>query len=158
MALDILILVVIGAALIIGAMRGAISQIGSVVGIVASIAAARLFGEHVARFFAGGEAPGALDYAAGYTVVFLSVYVLAWVIVRLFRKVVHGVHLGIIDRIGGAFIKMFVWGMILSLALNLYLLIKGDEHCLDHPKKPWRAMIVRLAPTTLGFLKHELND
>ena len=158
MALDILILVVIGAAVILGFIRGAVGQLAMIVGIVAGIVAARLFGGRVGLFFAGGEAPDGLDYAAGYAVVFVVAYLLGWVVVKVFRKAVHGAHLGIFDRVAGAVLKGAVWALVLSLALNIYLLVKGNSHELDHPKKPWRAMIVRFAPATLGFLQHELKD
>ena len=157
MALDILIIVVVGAALVMGAIRGAIAQIGSLAGLVLGIISARLFGTKIALFFSGGAAPGAIEYAGGYVVAFLVVYLLAWLIVRLFRKVVHSAHLGIFDRIAGAVIKGFIWALALSLCLNIYLLIAGDSHEFDNPKKPWRAMIVRLAPATLGFLHHEMG-
>ena len=158
MAVDILIIVAIAAGLVIGFVRGAIGQIALIVGVVAGIVAARLFGDNIARFFAGGDAMSGLEATAGYAVAFIAAYLLAWIVVKVFRKTVHAVHLGILDRIAGALVKGFIWTLALSLVFNIYLLIKGNQHELDHPKKPWRAMVVRLAPATLGFLNHELGN
>lgn len=158
MALDILIIIVIAGGLILGFIRGAIGQIALIAGIVAGIAAARIFGERIACFFALGADPSAFDYCAGYAVAFVGAYILAWVIVKVFRKTVHAAHLGVFDRIAGAIIKAFIWTFALSIVLNLYLLIKGNQHELDNPAKPWRAMVVRLAPSTLGFLNKEISQ
>lgn len=152
MVLDILILVVIGSGLVIGYLRGAVAQLAVVVGVVAGIIVARLYGGRVTLFFAGGEAPSALDYAAGYAVAFIAAYLLGWVIVKLFNKVLHKAGLGIFNRIAGAVFKAAIFALVLSIFLNIYLLIAGNTHELDHPKKPWRAMIVRFAPAALGYL------
>ena len=158
MALDILIIAVIAGGAIIGFIRGAVSQVAMIAGIIAGIVAARLFGHHVAQFFAGEGSPDGIDCAIGYSVVFIGAYILAWIIVKVFRKTIHAAHLGIFDRVAGALIKGFVWTLALSIVLNVYLLVKDNRHELDHPKKPWRALVVRLAPATLGFLQHELKD
>ena len=157
MALDILILVVIGAALVIGFIRGAISQLALIAGVVAGIAAARIFGDRIARFFADDGVPSAIEAAAGCAIAFIAAYLLAWVIVKIFRKTVHAVHLGIFDRIAGALVKAFVWALVLSIALNIYLMVKGNGAAIDSAGKPWRETIVRLAPATLGFIDRELN-
>ena len=154
MSLDILIFVVLGAAAIFGAIRGAIAQIASIVGLVAGIVSARLFGMRIADFFAGSEAPGAIDCISGHIVAFVAAYLLGWVIVRVFRKVVHAAKLGIIDRILGAVLKVFIWSLVLSLAFNVYLIIKDNGHALDAPGKPWRTLIIRVAPATLGYIQH----
>lgn len=157
MALDILISAVVVVGAVLGFWRGMICQIGQLLAVLIGIVVARIFGEAVARFFAGTGSPEMLDYAAGYTVVFLGAYLLTWVIARVLRKVINAVHLGIVDRLAGAVFKAALWTFMLSLALNLYLIIKGNSHELDHPKKPWRAMVVRFAPATLGFLSDEVK-
>lgn len=157
MVLDIFILVSTVAVFIFGFVKGAIGQLSMIAGFIAGIVASRLFGESLARFFTGTDSPGMLETAAVYAIVFILAYLLAWVIVRVFRKTVHAASLGFVDRLAGAVIKTFVWLMIVSLAMNLYLIVKGNEHEIEAPGKPWRAMIVRLAPATLGFLKNELS-
>lgn len=156
MALDILIWVVVGAGLIIGFFKGIVGQVGLIVGVVAGIVAARIFGDDVARYFAGGNSPDMVDYVCGYVVVFLGAYFLSSLIARLLRRTARAVHLGIIDRICGALFKAILWTFMLSLVFNLYLIVRGNEHALDSPGKPWRQAVVKFAPATLGYLRHNL--
>lgn len=161
MALDILILVVILAGALLGFSRGIIGQAGQLAAVAAGCICSRLFGDAVARFFAGESSPEMLDYVAGYAVAFIAAYLLTWVIARVLRKVVSTVRLGIVDRLAGAVFKAALWTLMLSLALNLYLLVRGDSHLLDHPEKPWRMAVIKFAPAALGYLNdltHLHND
>ena len=158
MALDIIIWVVIGVAALLGYRRGMVGQIGQLLALLVGVLAARMFGDNVARFIAGASAPDMIDYVAAYGVVFIAAYLLTWTVARVLRKVIRAVSLGIVDRLCGALFKACLWTLALSLVLNLYLIVKGNSHELDHPRKPWRAMVVRFAPATLGFLSDELKS
>ena len=118
-AIDILILVVVGVAVIMGFTRGIIGQVGQIAGLIGGIIAARLFGSRLAAFFAGQEAPSAFDNVAGYVVVFLLAYFAVWLVARFIRGTVHAVHLGIIDRLAGAVFKGALWLLMLSIVLNM---------------------------------------
>ena len=157
MIIDILILVVVLGGAIYGFCRGIISQVGQVCALIAGIVLARIFGDSVARFFAGDGEIGFLDYAAAYTIVFIGAFLLTWLIVRIFRKAVRDVKLGIVDRLAGAIFKSALWVFILSIILNIYLLIVQNPRGLDYPGRPWREAVVNFAPAVLGFLNQEIN-
>lgn len=153
MALDILIWVVIGAGAILGFVKGLIGQIGQIVAVIAGVVGARIFGERMARFFAGSASPDMVDYVCAYIAVFIIAYFLFWLIARLLRKTIGAVHLGIVDRLGGAIFKAALWALILSICLNLYLILKGNANELNHPAKPWREAVIKFAPAVLGYIK-----
>ncbi len=156
-AIDILILVVVGVAVIMGFTRGIIGQVGQIAGLIGGIIAARLFGSRLAAFFAGQEAPSAFDNVAGYVVVFLLAYFAVWLVARFIRGTVHAVHLGIIDRLAGAVFKGALWLLMLSIVLNMYIIVTGDDPVLHDPKAPWRSATVKFAPTVLGYLGDVAN-
>lgn len=159
-ALDILIIAVAGVSLVMGFCKGIVAQAGSIVAVVAGIASARMFGHSLAMMFGGAQAPGAVDYICAYAVTFIAAYLIAWLVFRMIRSTVHGAKLGIIDRVAGAVFKAAEWLLLLSLALNLYLMISGDEAEICRPSKPWRGAVVEFAPALLGYLTSidNIND
>lgn len=157
-AIDILILVVVGVAAVMGFSRGIIGQIGQIAGVIGGIIAARLFGARVAAFFAGADAPSAIDNVAGYVIVFLVAYFAVWLVAKFVRGTVRAVHLGIIDRLAGAVFKGALWLLMLSIALNLYIIVSGPDSTFDDPKAPWRAATVKFAPAVLGYLAEVANN
>jgi len=157
-AIDILILVVAGVAAAMGFARGIISQIGQIAGVIGGIIAARLFGEPLAAFFAGSEPPSAIDSVAGYVVVFLAAYFIVWLVARMLRGTVRVVHLGIIDRLAGAVFKAALWLLMLSMVLNFYIIVSGDDDSFHAPESPWRGAVVKFAPATLGYLADVANN
>ncbi|MDO4320682.1 MAG: CvpA family protein [Bacteroidales bacterium] len=151
-ALDILILAIVAVGGAIGFSRGLLSQVGQIAAVIIGIILCRLFGQTLSDFFAGSDDASAYDYVAGYAIVFLIGYGITWLVARMLRQTVRAVRLGILDRIGGAAFKVAQWGLLLSLALNIVLLITGDEKGLRHPEKPWRAAAIDFAPAVLGYL------
>lgn len=156
-AIDILILVVVGVAAIMGFTRGVIGQIGQIAGLIGGIIASRMFGARLAVFFAGGETPSAFDNVAGYVIVFLLAYFAVWLVARFVRGTVHAVHLGILDRVAGAVFKGALWLLMLSMVLNFYIIVSGDDAGLHDPKAPWRSATVKFAPAVLGYLGDAAN-
>lgn len=155
-ALDIIIILVAGAGLVIGFTRGIISQIGQIAGLVGGIAAARIFGSTLASAFS--KTPDTLETVCGYIAAFVVAYFLVWAVFRILRKTVHGIKLGIVDRVAGALFKALQWLVVLSLALNLYLAIRFDDSDIRSPQKPWRSAVIDLAPALLGYLSHFHNS
>lgn len=156
-AIDILILVVVGIAAVMGFTRGIIGQIGQIAGVIGGIIASRLFGSRLAAFFAGQDAPSAFDNVAGYVIVFLLAYFAIWLVARFLRGTVHAVHLGIVDRLAGAVFKGALWLLMLSMVLNFYIIVSGDDANLHDPKAPWREATVKFAPAVLGYLGNVAN-
>lgn len=151
-AIDILIIVVGGAALVMGFAKGIVAQMGQLVGVVAGVAVSRMFGPVVSTVFAGGSETSAATDVAGYIVAFVMAYLAVWLIFNLARKTVHGLHLGIVDRAAGGVFKAAEWLLVLSIVLNIWFLIKNDEGELRQSDKPWRGAVIDYAPALLGYL------
>lgn len=150
---DILILAVLGVGAVLGFNRGIVMQLGQIVAVVAGIILSRLFGPELSGLLAGGDGAGsAVNVVGGYVAVFVIGYGLALLVFRLIRTTVHGVKLGIVDRLAGALFKAAQWLLILSLALNVFFIVTGDEGEFRQPGKPWRAAAIDFAPALLGYL------
>lgn len=152
MALDILILAIVLVGAFMGYQRGILAQAGAIIAVLAGIVAARMFGPRLSVILAGADAPSIVDQVSGYGLAFIGAYALVWIIARMARSAFRAVKLGIIDRLGGAVFKMAEWLLILSLALNFYLVITNGEDTLRHPDKPWRAAVIDFAPSMLGYM------
>ncbi len=137
-AADIVVVAVALIAIVKGFNRGLILQLGSLLAIIVAIVCCRLFSTAVADFFnglssAGDESPGShlyLNTVIAYILVFVIAYFLAKSVSFFLKKLVHGVHLGIFDRLGGALINAFKWLLALSLAFNLWCAVFPDSEAI----------------------------
>lgn len=155
MALDILIAVVLIAAVIFGSRRGIIVQVGNLAALVIAILGARVFGPKLVPLT--GENAGVAAEAMCYIIAFIVIYVAVWLIARLFRKVVKTVHLGLFDRICGAIFQAVKWLLVLSLVLNVWILVVGKDE-MRAEGKPWRGLVIDFAPKALGFITESRTD
>ncbi len=155
-AIDIILLVVVVVGGIMGFSKGIVAQLGSIAALIAGVIAARLLGPTVVDFISDGSS--IFGTVAGYGLAFAVAYLAVFAIARLLKLTIHTLCLGIVDRLAGAAFKILEWGLVLSLALNVYLLAIGDDAELCNPSKPWRKVAVDLAPTTLGYLTNLHNN
>lgn len=142
-----LTLAVLGIAGATGWWRGLVAQAGQIAALAAGVIFARLAGSTVAGVFGDGTSP--LDCAAGYGIAFAAAYFAVRAFAGSLRKVVGKVHLGPLDRIGGAAFKMLLWGFFLSLGMNVVLSATGSE---DKELTGLRRMTVDFAPAVMGYL------
>ena len=155
-ALDIIILIVVLVAAITGFIKGFVSQLGQFAALVLAIIACRLFAADVATWFAGDGEVTSYISAGAYCAVFLVVYIAFWLIARLLRSILHAVSLGIVDRIAGGVFRIFLWSMILSIALNVVVIFDKDNPMYRSEEHPWRGIILDLSPTVFGYIEEEL--
>src|SRR5713226_2004012 len=100
--LDFLILVIGGLSLVYGLFRGALRMATSVISLIAAIYAASIYYETV-----GGMAERMLSInttvgaAIGFAVVFAIVFIAVEVVGGFVARIVHTIHLGIVDRLAG---------------------------------------------------------
>jgi membrane protein required for colicin V production len=101
-ALDWVFVVVLAASFLLGAWRGLVYEVLSVLSWIAAFILAQLFAPDVAGWLPMGQAPQALRYAAAFLLVFVVVVfaggLLAWII----KKLVEAVGLRPVDRVLGA--------------------------------------------------------
>ncbi len=145
-----IVLIIVAIAAVWGYMQGLVKQIGSVAGVIGAAVACRLFGAAVAQAFAGdsSEAPSGFYVVLAYLAVAAGAFFLVWLLGRMLRGVIHGAHLGIIDRVAGAVYKAFLWLLVTSLVYNLYLCVYPEE-MPQGSSKQWEQRLSDFAPCVL---------
>lgn len=115
-ALDWVFVAVLAASLLLGAWRGLVYEVLSVLSWIAAFVVAQWLGPEAAVWLPMGGAAEPLRFAAGFTVVFIATVfagaLLAWVT----KKLVEAVGLRPVDRTLGAAFGL-VRGAVLMLAL-----------------------------------------
>lgn len=164
--LDIIILIVAVGAILTGLQRGAIRQLGSIVGFVAAIVACRLFGDVLAPMFtpdslketALGEYAGKI---IGGSVIYILIYIVVGILARGLRLIAKTLMLGPIDRLGGAVVALLKWGVALSVVLNLWLALFPSSRVVRESTlcggKAVEA-VMELAPGLWGVATHAVFD
>lgn len=129
-ALDIAILIVFAVSAVMGFRRGLIAQVGSVAAIIIGIIACRMFGAQVTEMImpSGGieEANSMSRYAASilaYCAIYIVAYYAVIIIAKLLKHVTHTLLLGPLDHMAGAVVNILKWFMVMSVALNLYIVM-----------------------------------
>lgn len=129
-ALDWIFLVVLLTSVLIGAWRGLVFEVLSLLGWVVSFVVAQWFAEDVAAWLPMGEASETLRYAAGFVVVFVaSVFgcgFLSW----LAKKLVEAIGLRPADRTLGALFGL-LRGMVLLLVVTVVVALTSQQEA------PW---------------------
>lgn len=162
--IDIIIMVVLGAALVYGLIRGLIKQIASLGGIILGIVACRLFAENVGplvmRLMPGVFSSAGSAKVVGCILLFLLVYFTVGAIASLTRKLTNALLLGWLDHLLGGVAAVFKWALVLSILLNLWRVISPDSAIftqstlMDGEMMP---ALLRLAPWMLGFTTAQLG-
>ena len=117
---DWILLAILLASLVLGAWRGLVYEVMSVIGWLAAFVLAQWFAADVAARLPMQSAGDSLRYAAGFVLVFIASVFVAGLISALLRKVVTVIGLRPVDRLLGAGFGVFR-GVILLLALTVVL-------------------------------------
>jgi membrane protein required for colicin V production len=117
-ALDWVFLGIIAASLVLGALRGLVYEVLSVVSWIAAFVLAQVFAPDIAAVLPMGQAPQAAKNAAAFVLVFIVVVfaggLLAWGV----KKVVEAVGLRPVDRVLGAGFGV-LRGVLLLMAIAI---------------------------------------
>lgn len=114
-ALDWIFAAVLLASMLIGAWRGLVFEVLSLIGWVASFFVAQWFAEDMAALLPMGQSAEALRYAAGFVVVFVGAVFACGLLTWLAKKLVDAIGLRPADRALGALFGV-LRGMVLLLA------------------------------------------
>jgi membrane protein required for colicin V production len=115
---DWILLVILLASLVMGAWRGLVYEVMSVIGWLAAFVLAQWFAADVAARLPMQSAGDSLRYAAGFVLVFIASVFVAGLISALLRKMITVIGLRPVDRLLGAGFGVFR-GVILLLALTV---------------------------------------
>jgi len=104
--------------MVVGAWRGLVYEVLSVLGWIAAFVLAQWFAPDVAQWLPMGGATEAIRYAAGFVLVFVVTIFLSSLLAFLVKKLMTAVGLRPADRLLGAGFGL-VRGVVLLLALTL---------------------------------------
>lgn len=132
---DILLVIVVVVAAVMGYRKGIIMQIAAIGGLVAGVLLCRIGGDEAAVFVAGLRAhsegvdvpcPGYFDKAAANIALFALGNIAVRIVARVCRKVTRVLALGLLDRLAGAAFTLFEWLLVFSLCMNVYFMVKPE--------------------------------
>lgn len=115
---DWLLLTLLAASMVLGAWRGLVYEVLSVLGWIAAFLLAQWFAPSVADMLPMSKSEQTLRYAAGFVLVFIASVFAAGLFSALMKKIISVVGLRPVDRILGAMFGIFR-GLIFLLALTV---------------------------------------
>ena len=116
--LDWVFIGILAASFLLGAWRGLVYEVLSVVSWIAAFIVAQMAAPEVAQWLPMGQSPQSLKYAAAFLLVFVIVVFAGGLIAWLVKKLVDAVGLRPIDRVLGAGFGL-VRGVLLSMAIAI---------------------------------------
>ena len=129
-SIDWILLVILLASSLMGAWRGLVYEVMSVIGWLASFVLAQWFAADVAQRLPMQSAGESLRYAAGFVIDFVASVFAAGLISAMLRKLISVIGLRPVDRVLGAGFGLFR-GVILLLALTVVL------HLMSMTQSEW---------------------
>ncbi len=128
-ALDWILLAIVVASLLIGAWRGLVFEVLSLLAWIAAFVVAQWFAGAAAAWLPMGNASESVRYAAGFVIVFLVTIFACHLIAALVKKLVEAVGLRPVDRVLGAVfgvMRAFVLVLVLGVVAQLTPLGAAD--------------------------------
>ncbi|QOY63209.1 CvpA family protein [Lysobacter sp. H21R4] len=119
-AIDWVLIGLVGVSALFGMMRGLIGVLASLAAWILAGLAAFQFGARVALLLAGSGEPGAGHLFAGYALAFIVVMIVVGIAGWMLRTLVHSVGLSGVDRMLG-FVVGVVRGLVIACALLLLI-------------------------------------
>jgi membrane protein required for colicin V production len=116
--LDWIFVAVLVISLVVGAWRGLVYELLSLVNWIAAFVLAQWFAPEAARYLPLANATEVVRYAAGFVVVFVVVLFAGGLLAFLIRKLIAAVGLRPVDRVLGAAFGV-VRGVVVLLALTV---------------------------------------
>lgn len=129
-ALDWIFVAVLLASMLVGAWRGLVFEVLSVLGWVVAFFVAQWFAADAAQWLPMGESAGSLRYAAGFVLVFVAAVFVCGFFAWLGKKLVEAVGLRPADRTLGA-----AFGVLRGLVLLLVVAVVAGLTPLH--EAPW---------------------
>ena len=117
-AIDWILVAVLAASMLLGAWRGLVYEVLSVIGWIAAFLLAQWFAPDVAEKLPIQNSGETLRYAAAFVLVFIVSVFVAGLISALMKKIISVVGLRPVDRIMGAVFGLFR-GLIFLLAFSV---------------------------------------
>lgn len=117
--LDLIFATVLVASMLLGAWRGLVYEVLSLVGWIAAFFIAKWLAVEVAQYLPLGETTEVWRFAAGFLLVFVATVMLAGLLATIFKKLLATVGLRPVDRALGAIFGACRGGLLLLLLTML---------------------------------------
>lgn len=127
---DYVVLAILLISAAVGAWRGLVGEILSILAWVVALIAAWMFGGEVGAALYGGIHDGAVRLVAGFATVILLVLVVVALLKLLMRGVLKAIGLSLTDRMLGV-----MFGLLRGLAIVIVIVLIGG--LTSAPKQPW---------------------
>jgi len=128
-ALDWIFAGILLASFLLGAWRGLVYEVLSVISWIAAFLLAQVFAPDVAHWLPMGNAPQSLKYAAAFLLVFVVVVFAGGLLAWITKKIIEGVGLRPVDRVLGAGFGL-LRGALLLMAIAIVVnmtAMRSDE-------------------------------
>ncbi len=126
--IDIVILVILAAGMILGYRKGFFKQLSSVLGLVVGLFVARalyvMVGEYLAPHLGTSESVAQI---LAFLIIWAVVPLLLYVAATMLTKALDIVHLGIINRFGGALLGMFLCILWIGLLIHILQFVDTQD-------------------------------
>lgn len=162
--IDILILVIICFAAIRGFAQGLVRQIGSLGGLLLAILGAIYLSKFTETLLVGiFKLPDYVYHPLAWLLTFLVIYLSVWTLAWFLLRMVRWAQLGRIDRMSGIVFCIFKYVLVLSVILNIFELIDRDSRLLSQNKKEnsyFYSRIAKIAPSIFSLVTDKVmsND
>lgn len=127
---DYVVLIIVLASLAVGAWRGLVGEVLSLLAWALAIVAAWLFGAEIGRVLFQGIQDPVMRLVAGYATAVVLVFIVVAVIRLAMRELLKALGLSVTDRLLG-----LLFGVVRGLAVVLVLVAVGGM--TSAPKQPW---------------------
>ena len=158
MLFDIICVIIIIAGLFFGFKRGFFAQAGSVMGVILGIICCNLFAEKLAmRFIEPGDSAESilLSTVLSYIVIFVCCYLVGRLFGSGLSTLFRTLHIGCVDRLGGAIFTMLEYTLVFSMILNAFVgAFPNTELRTTH--NGVKSFVLNFAPRILG--SETVND
>ncbi len=127
-AIDWIALAMLTGSLLLGAWRGFMFEVLSLLSWIAAFIVAQVFAEPVAAALPMGESNDSVRYAAGFALVFVAIIFVCNLVAALVRRLVNAAGLRPIDRVLGAMFGVLRAGvLVLVVGLMMQLTPLGSS-------------------------------
>ncbi|WP_028874837.1 CvpA family protein [Tepidiphilus margaritifer] len=158
---DYAVFTVIGISLLVGAWRGIVAELLSVVAWALAIALGWAFGWPIGRaFYAGWFADPLLQRIFGFATIFLAIFMLMALVRYAMREILHAIGLGGVDRLLGAAFGVLRGAAVVLLCAAALLAVGAQESSWWQQARttPWIvAALQRLEPWLPHLLIEKLH-
>lgn len=135
-AIDIIILVIVGAGAVMGLFKGFIRQLATIVGLVVGLIAAKALYVSLAEKLCPALTESmTVAQVISFVMIWIAVPVVFTIVASLFSKAMDAISLGWLNRLLGMGIGALKYLILVGLVINVLDFVDSDNHLINETKK-----------------------